>query len=94
MEDSYGSWRQTSFSELEKEMRARFERAHAHRARRAALIASIFAPNSCGSYDYNCRRIENRRAQRRHAGWYRRVLSGVKKYADARTHATRSRSSR
>jgi hypothetical protein len=53
MEESYGSWRQTSFSELEKEMRARSSARTRTVLGAAALIASIFAPNSCGGYDYN-----------------------------------------
>ena len=53
----------------------------------AALIASIFAPNSCGGYDYNCRRIENAARQAGTLGGIAAVLSGMKKYADARTHA-------
>ena len=51
MEDSYGSWRQTSFTELEKEMRARSAARTRTVLGAAALIASIFAPNSCSTYD-------------------------------------------
>jgi len=87
MEDSYGSWRQTSFTELEKEMRARSSARTRTVLGAAALIASIFAPNSCGSYDYNCRRIENAARNAGTLGGIAAVLSGVKKYADARTHA-------
>jgi len=87
MEDSYGSWRQTSFSELEKEMRARSSARTRTVLGAAALIASIFAPNSCGGYDYNCRRIENAARNAGTLGGIAAVLSGVKKYADARTHA-------
>jgi hypothetical protein len=87
MEDSYGSWRQTSFSELEKEMRARSSARTRTVLGAAALIASIFAPNSCGSYDYNCRRIENAARNAGTMGGIAAVLSGMKKYADARTHA-------
>jgi hypothetical protein len=87
MEDSYGSWRQTSFSELEKEMRARSSARTRTVLGAAALIASIFAPNSCGSYDYNCRRIENAARNAGTLGGIAAVLSGMKKYADARTHA-------
>jgi hypothetical protein len=87
MEDSYGSWRQTSFSELEKEMRARSSARTRTVLGAAALIASIFAPNSCGSYDYNCRRVENAARQAGTLGGIAAVLSGMKKYADARTHA-------
>jgi hypothetical protein len=87
MEDSYGSSRQTSFSELEKEMRARSSARTRTVLGAAALIASIFAPNSCGSYDYNCRRIENAARNAGTMGGIAAVLSGVRKYADARTHA-------
>lgn len=87
MEDSYGSWRQTSFSELEKEMRARSSARTRTVLGAAALIASIFAPNSCGGYDYNCRRIENAARQAGTLGGIAAVLSGMKKYADARVHA-------
>src|SRR3954468_5624733 len=87
MEDSYGSWRQTSFSELEKEMRARSSARTRTVLGAAALIASIFAPNSCGSYDYNCRRIENAARNAGTMGGIAAVLSGIKKYADAKTHA-------
>jgi len=87
MEDSYGSWRQTSFSELEKEMRAKSSARTRTVLGAAALIASIFAPNSCGGYDYNCRRIENAARQAGTLGGIAAVLSGMKKYADARTHA-------
>jgi hypothetical protein len=87
MEDSYGSWRQTSFSELEKEMRARSSARTRTVLGAAALIASIFAPNSCGGYDYNCRRIENAARNAGTMGGIAAVLSGIKKYADARTHA-------
>ena len=87
MEDSYGSWRQTSFTELEKEMRARSSARTRTVLGAAALIASIFAPNSCGGYDYNCRRIENAARNAGAMGGIAAVLSGIKKYADARTHA-------
>src|SRR5882672_2068743 len=85
MEDSYGSWRQTSFSELEKEMRARSSARTRTVLGAAALIASIFAPNACGSYD-SCR-IENAARNAGTMGGIAAVLSGMKKYADARSHA-------
>jgi hypothetical protein len=85
MEDSYGSWRQTSFTELEKEMRARSSARTRTVLGAAALIASIFAPNSCSTYD-SCR-INNAMRQAGTMGGIAAVLSGIKKYADARTHA-------
>jgi hypothetical protein len=85
MEDSYGSWRQTSFTELEKEMRARSSARTRTVLGAAALIASIFAPNSCSTYD-SCR-INNAVRNAGTMGGIAAVLSGIKKYADARTHA-------
>lgn len=87
MDDSYDSWRQTSFTELEKEMRARSSARTRTVLGAAALIASIFAPNSCGGYDYNCRRIEDAARTAGTMGGIAAVLSGMKKYADARVHA-------
>src|SRR4051812_19640722 len=85
MEDSYGSWRQTSFSELEKEMRARSSARTRTVLGAAALIASIFAPTSCSTYD-SCR-ITDAARNAGTMGGIAAILSGMKKYADARTHA-------
>jgi hypothetical protein len=85
MEDSYGSWRQTSFTELEKEMRARSAARTRTVLGAAALLASIFAPNSCSSYD-SCR-IEDAARNAGTMGGIAAILSGVKKYADAKVHA-------
>jgi hypothetical protein len=51
----------------------------------AALLASIFAPNSCSTYD-SCR-IADAARNAGAMGGIAAILSGVKKYADARTHA-------
>jgi hypothetical protein len=85
MDDSYDSWRQTSFSELEKEMRARSAARTRTVLGAAALVAAIFAPNSCSSYD-SCR-INNAARTAGTMGGIAAVLSGMKKYADARVHA-------
>jgi hypothetical protein len=85
MDDSYDSWRQTSFSELEKEMRARSAARTRTVLGAAALIAAIFAPNSCSTYD-SCR-ITNAARTAGTMGGIAAVLSGIKKYADARVHA-------
>jgi hypothetical protein len=85
MEDSYGSWRQTSFTELEKEMRARSAARTRTVLGTAALIASIFAPGNCSSYD-SCRIMDAARNAGTMGG-IAAILSGMKKYADARTHA-------
>src|SRR6187399_741874 len=85
MEDSYGSWRQTSFTELEKEMRARSSARTRTVLGAAALLAAIFAPNSCSSYD-SCR-INDAMRTAGTMGGIAAVMSGIKKYADARSHA-------
>jgi hypothetical protein len=85
IDDSYDSWRQTSFTELEKEMRARSSARTRTVLGAAALIASIFAPNSCSTYDA-CRINDAMRAAGTMGG-IAAVLSGIKKYADARVHA-------
>jgi hypothetical protein len=85
IDDSYDSWRQTSFTELEKEMRAKSSARTRTVLGAAALIASIFAPNSCSSYD-SCR-INDAMRTAGTMGGIAAVLSGIKKYADARTHA-------
>jgi hypothetical protein len=85
IDDSYDSWRQTSFSELEKEMRARSAARTRTVLGAAALIAAIFAPNSCSTYD-SCR-INNAARTAGTMGGIAAVLSGIKKYADARVHA-------
>jgi hypothetical protein len=85
IDDSYDSWRQTSFSELEKEMRAKSSARTRTVLGAAALLASIFAPNSCSTYDA-CR-INNAMRTAGTMGGIGAVLSGIKKYADARVHA-------
>jgi hypothetical protein len=85
IDDSYDSWRQTSFTELEKEMRAKSSARTRTVLGAAALIASIFAPNSCSTYDA-CR-INNAMRTAGTMGGIAAVLSGIKKFADARTHA-------
>src|SRR6187455_3175115 len=85
IDDSYDSWRQTSFTELEKEMRAKSAARTRTVLGAAALIASIFAPNSCSSYD-SCR-IADAARNAGTMGGIAAILSGVKKYADARVHA-------
>jgi hypothetical protein len=85
IDESYDSWRQTSFTELEKEMRARSSARTRTVLGAAALIASIFAPNSCSTYDA-CR-INDAMRTAGTMGGIAAVLSGIKKYADARTHA-------
>lgn len=87
MRDSYGSWRRSSFDEIEKESRDRNKARTRTVLGAAAVLASIFVPGQCASGDYNCRRIESAARTAGAIGGTAAVLSGLKKYADAKTHA-------
>jgi hypothetical protein len=85
MQQPYGEFRRTSYDEIDKEDRAR----SSARARTilgvAAVAASIFAPSSCGS-NATCN-LESAARYGAAAGGVASFLSGLKKYADAKTHA-------
>ena len=87
MKDSYGSWRRASFDEIEKESRDRNKARTRTVLGAAAVLASIFVPGQCASGDYNCRRIESAARTAGAIGGTAAVLSGLKKYSDARNHA-------
>ena len=87
MKDSYGSWRRSSFDEIEKESRDRNKARTRTVLGAAAVLASIFVPGQCASQDYNCRRIENAARTAGAIGGTAAVLSGLKKYSDAKVHA-------
>jgi hypothetical protein len=84
MRDSYGSWRRTSFEEIEKEERLRQQARTRTILGAAAVLASVFVPGQCQSTDYNCRRLENATRTAGALGGTAAVLSGLKKFADAR----------
>ena len=87
MKDSYGSWRRSSFDEIEKEDRDRNKARTRTFLGAAAVLASIFVPGQCASTDYNCRRIESAARTAGAIGGTAAVLSGLKKYSDAKVHA-------
>jgi hypothetical protein len=87
MKDSYGSWRRSSFDEIEKESRDRNKARTRTILGAAAVLASIFVPGQCQSTDYNCRRIESAARTAGAIGGTAAVLSGLKKYSDAKVHA-------
>jgi hypothetical protein len=87
MRDSYGNWRRSSFDEIEKETRARNQARTRTFLGAAAVLASVFVPGQCNSYDYNCRRIESAARTAGAIGGTAAVLSGLKKYSDAKVHA-------
>jgi|HigsolmetaAR201D_1030396.scaffolds.fasta_scaffold00054_51 hypothetical protein len=87
MRDSYGNWRRSSFEEIEKEQRLRQQARTRTILGAAAVVASVFVPGQCNYYDYNCRRIENAARTAGAIGGTAAVLSGLKKFADAKVHA-------
>jgi hypothetical protein len=87
MRDSYGSWRRASSEEIEKETRARNKARTRTILGAAAVLASVFVPGQCSRTDYNCRRIESAARTAGAIGGTAAVLSGLKKYSDARVHA-------
>jgi hypothetical protein len=85
MQQSYGEFRRTSYDEIEKEDEARSSARMRTILGAAAVAASILVPSSCNSQT-SC----NVMSAARYAGSIGGVtafLSGLKKYADARTHA-------
>jgi hypothetical protein len=87
MSNSYGQWRRASFEEIEKEQRTLNQARTRTYLGAAAIVASVFVPQQCGLYDYNCRRLETGVRTAGAISGAASVLSGLKKYADARTHA-------
>ena len=87
MRASYGSWRRSSAEEIEKERRARNKARTRTFLGAAAVLASVFVPGQCAAQDYNCRRIEGAARTAGAIGGTAAVLSGLKKYSDARVHA-------
>jgi hypothetical protein len=87
MSDSYGQWRRASFEEIEKEERALTQARTRTYLGAAAIVASVFVPQQCGINAYNCRRVETAARTAGAIGGAASILSGLKKYSDAKTHA-------
>lgn len=85
MEESYGEFRRTSYDEIDKEDRARSSARTRTFLGAAAVLAAIFAPSSCDS-SASCD-LESVARYAGTAGGIAGFLSGLQKYADARTHA-------
>ena len=85
MQESYGGFRRTSYEEVEKEERARSSARARTILGAAAVAASILAPGGCNS-NTSCQ-LESAARYGGAAGGVASILSGIRKYADARTHA-------
>jgi hypothetical protein len=85
--ESYGGWRRTSYDAIEKEERTRNQARARTALGAAAVLASIFVSGSCAAGDYDCQRMENAARGAGATGGIAAVLSGVKKYSDAKVAA-------
>lgn len=86
MSESYGQWRRASFEEIEKEQRKLNQARTRTYLGAAAVLASVLVPQQCGGGDYNCRRLEGAVRAAGAIGGAASILSGLKKYSDAKTH--------
>lgn len=85
--DSYAGYRRTSREAIEKEDKARAQAATRTVLGAAAVLASIFVSSQCGAADYNCQRIEDAVRYGGGVGGVAAVMSGIKKFEDAKTAA-------
>ncbi len=85
--DSYAGWRQTSYTEIEKEDRARSSARMRAGLGAAAVLASILVPDQCAGDAYTCRNVQSAARTAGAVGGIAAVLSGIQKFSDARTHA-------
>jgi hypothetical protein len=85
MQLSYGEFRRTSYDEIDKEERARSSARARTILGAAAVAASILAPSNCNS-NASCN-LQSAARYAGSAGGVAAFLSGLRKYADARTHA-------
>lgn len=87
LHDSYGGWRRTSYDAIEKEDRARSQARTRSVLGAAAVLASIFVSGNCAATDYNCQRMESAARTAGAIGGTAAVLSGIKKFSDAKVAA-------
>lgn len=87
LRDSYGGWRRTSYDAIEKEDRARSQARTRAALGAAAVLASIFVSGNCAPTDYNCQRLESAARTAGAVGGTAAVLSGIKKFSDAKVAA-------
>jgi hypothetical protein len=86
IQQSYGEFRRTSWDEIDKQERALAQARARTFLGAAAIAAAIFAPGGCSS-NATCN-LQDAARYAGSIGGITSVLSGLKKYSDARTHAT------
>jgi len=85
--DSYAGYRRTSREAIEKEDKARAQATTRTVLGAAAVLASIFVSSQCSGSDYNCQRVEDAVRYGGGVGGVAAVMSGIKKFEDAKTAA-------
>jgi hypothetical protein len=85
MQEPYGEFRRTSWDEIDKQERDLASARTRTFLGAAAVAASILVPGSCSS-NTTCN-LQDAARYAGSAGGIASVLSGLKKYSDARTHA-------
>lgn len=84
VQTSYGAWRQASYTEIEKQDRTRAQARTRTILGAAAVLGAILVPDQCAADDYNCRRVQSASRTAATVGGTAAVLSGIKKFSDAR----------
>ena len=85
--ESYGAFRRTSREAIEKADKARNQAMTRTVLGAAAVLGSIFVGSNCSSTDYNCRRIDDAVRTAGVIGGTAAVMSGIKKFSDAKIAA-------
>ncbi len=87
MESPYGNFRRVSQEEIEKEDRALASARTRTVLGAAAVLASVLVANQCAPGDYTCRNIQSAARTAGAVGGVAGVMSGIKKYSEAKVHA-------
>lgn len=87
LRDSYGGWRRTSYDAIEKEDKVRSQARARTVLGAAAVLASIFVSGNCSATDYTCQNLESAARTAGAVGGTAAVLSGIKKFSDAKVAA-------
>jgi len=87
VENTYGNFRRVSQEEIEKEDRARASARTRTVLGAAAVLASVLVPDQCSGGDYTCRNVQSAARTAGAIGGVAGVMSGIKKYSEARVHA-------
>jgi hypothetical protein len=85
--ESYGAFRRTSREAIERADKARNQAITRTALGAAAVLGSIFVGSNCSAGDYNCRRIDDAVRTAGVIGGTAAVMSGIKKFSDAKIAA-------